>query len=72
MVKNSKMDKEKIIDIVKNVQDKSNKDLYSAEEFLYQEYEKTKSIVIDLTRHMDTIEDLHSKITKEIENRKSV
>ncbi len=66
------MDKEKIIDIVKNVQDKSNKDLYSAEEFLYQEYEKTKSIVIDLTRHMDTIEDLHLKITKEIENRKSV
>ena len=66
------MDKEKIIDIVKNVQDKSNKDLYSAEEFLYQEYEKTKSIVIDLTRHMDTIEDLRSKITKEIENRKSV
>lgn len=66
------MEKVKLLEIVENVKDKSNKDLFEAEDFLYNEYEKTKSLVIELTRHMDAIEDLHTTITKEIENRKTV
>ena len=66
------MEKVKLLEIVENAKDKSNKDLFEAEDFLYNEFEKTKSLVIELTRHMDAIEDLHVKVTKEIENRKAV
>lgn len=65
------MEKVKLLEIVENAKDKSNKDLFEAEDFLYNEFEKTKSLVIELTRHMDAIEDLHVRITKEIENRKT-
>lgn len=64
------MEKEKLIDIIENAKNKSNKDLMDAESFLFEEHEKTKELIIDLTRHMDGIEELHSKVIKEIENRK--
>ena len=41
------MDKEKIIDIVKNVEDKSNKDLFLVVNELYTEHEKTKQLIIN-------------------------
>lgn len=66
------MDKEQVLKIVNEAQNKSNKDLFEAEDFLYNEYEKTKLLVIDLTRHMDAIEELHERVTKEIENRKTL
>jgi hypothetical protein len=64
------MDKEKIIDIANNSTDKSNKDLLDAELFLYEEYEKTKTIAVELTKHMEAIEELYNKIVSEIEKRK--
>jgi hypothetical protein len=66
------MEKEKLIDIIENAKNKSNKDLMDAESFLFEEHEKTKQLIIDLTRHMDGIEELHSKVIKEIENRKVI
>jgi len=71
-VKSFNMEKEKLIDIIENVKDKSNKDLMDAESFLFEEHEKTKELIIELTRHMDGIEGLHSKLLKEIENRKTI
>jgi hypothetical protein len=64
------MDKDKIIDISKNVEDKSNKDLTSAKEFLEEEFKKTKSLIIDLTRHLESVEQLFYKINKELDKRK--
>jgi hypothetical protein len=64
------MDREKIIDIANNSTDKSNKDLLDAELFLYEEYEKTKTIAVELTKHMESIEELYNKIVSEIEKRK--
>jgi len=66
------MDKNKIIEIINDVKNKSNKDLFECEEVLFSEYEKTKEIVIELTKHMDTIEDMHYKISTEIEKRKNI
>jgi hypothetical protein len=66
------MEKERLLDIIENVKDKSNKDLIDAEGFLFSEHEKTKELIIELTRHMDGVEELHSKIINEIENRKIV
>jgi len=66
------MEKEKILEIVENVKNKSNKDLFDAESSLFDEYEKTKEVVVALTKHMDIIEDLHGKIVEEIEKRKAL
>ena len=63
------MDKDKIIEVIKNVEDKSNKDLFLVVNELYTEYEKTKQLIIDLTRHLDAVEDLYNKVNNEIKKR---
>jgi hypothetical protein len=63
------MDKEKIIDVVNDVKNKSNKDLFLAINELNDEFEKTKTLIIDLTRHLDSVEVLFNEINDEIEKR---
>lgn len=66
------MDKEKLIDIVKDVENKSNKDLLTALSLLNDEFEKTKNLIIGLTRHLDLVESHYNLINKEIENRTKI
>ena len=63
------MNKEKLIEVVKNVEDKSNKDLFLVVNELYTEYEKTKQLIIDLTRHLETVEGLYNDVNNEIGKR---
>jgi hypothetical protein len=63
------MDKNKIIEITNDVENKSNKDLFEARDFLSDEFEKTKQLIIDLTRHMDSVEIYYNKINGEIKKR---
>ena len=63
------MEKEKIIEIANNSKEKPNKVLISARNNLFDEYEKTKKLIIDLTRHLESIEIFYEKINKEIGNR---
>jgi hypothetical protein len=63
------MDSNKLLEITNDVQNKSNNDLMLVATELYEEFEKTKQLIIDLTRHMDGIEVLYNKVNKEIENR---
>lgn len=66
------MDKEKVVDIVKNVTDKSNKDLFDVRDELTIEFEKTKDLIVDLTRHMDNIEEMYNIVNNEIGKRMTV
>lgn len=66
------MDRDKVLSIVNDVENKSNKDLLDAESFLFEEYEKSKLLAIELTKQMEVIEEIHSKIVEEIEKRKTV
>lgn len=63
------MEKEIIIDIVKNVKDKSNKDLFEARAILQDEFDKTKQLIIDLTRHLEIVENYYETINNEIGKR---
>ncbi len=63
------MDSEKLLEIAGDVENKSNNDLMTVANELYDEFEKTKQLIIDLTRHMDGIETLYNKVNKEIEKR---
>lgn len=63
------MDKDKILEVVKNVKDKPNKDLIETRDLLYGEHEKTKKLIIDLTHHLDAVAEYYETINKEIGNR---
>ena len=64
------MTKDKINEIVSDVQNKSNKDLDECLGLLKEEFEKTKVLIIDLTRHMDNVEKLYNIVNNEIGKRK--
>ena len=66
-----KMEKEKLIDIATDVKNKSNGDLFLVEKELYDEFEKTKSLIIDLTRHMESISELYNNVNTEIGKRQT-
>jgi galactitol-specific phosphotransferase system IIB component len=59
----------KILDVVGDVENKSNKDLFFAINELNDEFEKTKELIISLTRHMDNVEEMYNKVNNEIEKR---
>jgi hypothetical protein len=63
------MEKNRIIEIATDVKNKSNKDLTTASEKLYNEFEKTKTLIIDLTRHLESIEKLYNDVNSEIQKR---
>jgi len=63
------MEKERIVEISKDVTNKSNKDLFDSLDELQKEYDKTKDLIINLTRHLENIELLYNKINNEIGKR---
>ena len=63
------MDNQKLIDVSKDYQNKSNKDLFDAVNLLYEEYEKTKELIIDLTKHLETVEILYNNVNDEVGKR---
>ena len=65
----SNMDKNRLIEIANDVKNKSNKDLFIAVNELYGEFEKTKQLIVDLTRHLESVESLYNEVNIEIEKR---
>jgi hypothetical protein len=63
------MEKEEIIEISNNPQDASNNKLIDARDILIKEFNNTKDVIINLTRHLDGVESLYNKINNEIEKR---
>lgn len=63
------MEKEKIIEIVKDIENKSNKDLSNVLSELYTEFTKTKELIIDLTRHLEGVENLYNSVNEELKKR---
>lgn len=63
------MVEDKLIGVVSDVENKSNKDLFSALDELTTEFNKTKDLIIDLTRHLDNVERMYNVVNNEIEKR---
>jgi sulfite reductase alpha subunit-like flavoprotein len=63
------MDQEKIKDVLTNYKNKSNKDLTAAMDFLHQDFEDTKSLIIKLTHHLDGTEKAYNKLLDEYQSR---
>ena len=63
------MDKVKLKEVVENVKDKPYKDVMKSRELLITEFTKTKELIIDLTKHLDVVEEYYDVINKEIGKR---
>ena len=63
------IDTEKIKNIMKDIGSTPNKSLIEAKSTLLQEFEETRKLVIDLTRHMDLLSYNYDKITDELNKR---
>lgn len=63
------MDKDKILNVIKNIEDTPNKDLKEAQMSLITEFNSTKELIISLTRHLESIEELYNSVNKEINKR---
>jgi DNA anti-recombination protein RmuC len=63
------MENEKLIEIIKDYKNKSNKDIFLALDFLYEDFNKTKELLVKLTYHLDSTENSYNKLLDEINNR---
>ncbi len=63
------MESNKLLEIANDVENKSNNDLLNVATQLYEEFETTKDLIINLTKHLDGVESLYNKVNKEIEKR---
>lgn len=63
------MEHEKILEILKDYKTHSNKDIIFALDFLYEDFNKTKDLIIKLTHHLDSTELSYNKLLEEINKR---
>tara|TARA_R100001594_G_C3911830_1_gene233467 strand:+ start:339 stop:530 length:192 start_codon:yes stop_codon:yes gene_type:complete len=55
---------------LKNYKDKANKEILEEMSSLKEEFEKTKSLIFNLTHHLDSVENEYNKLNNEIKIRK--
>jgi hypothetical protein len=66
---NEIIESSKVLDIVANYKDKSNKDLEIALDFINIEFEKTKDTLLKFTDHLDKLELTYNTLLKEYKSR---
>jgi len=66
-----KVELENIANSIKDLKNLPNSKLVEHLDKLSIEYEDTKTMVINLTYHLDVIEEMYNSILKEYENRNS-
>lgn len=65
----NKISQTEVLDIISDYQNKSNKDIQLALEFIQKDFEVTKETLIKLTNHLDKLEVTYNTLLKEFNNR---
>lgn len=69
MIKTNKLSIEEVNEIISDIKNRNNNDLTNVMDFLTEDFDETKQMVIDLTIHLDNIENLYNVILKEFKSR---
>jgi hypothetical protein len=69
MIQTDNITVEKFQSIISDLESSSNKEVTSALDFLKNDFEETKSMIIDLTNHLDNIEALYNQVLLEYNKR---
>ncbi len=64
-----KMTDEEVLNILKDYKNKSNKHLTDVMDFLTNDFEKTKDLIVKLTYHLDETEKSYNKVFEEYKKR---
>jgi site-specific DNA-adenine methylase len=65
MIKSSKIDIEKLNSIITEIKSSGNQELIQALDFLSEDFEETKQMIINLSQHLDNVENLYNKVLNE-------
>lgn len=63
------MNEEKIKQILLEIKASPNKELTTAMDFLQEDFEKTKELIVKLTYHLDSTEKAYNALLDEYKNR---
>jgi hypothetical protein len=63
------MKSEDVLEILKDYKNKPNKELTDVLDFLQEDFEKTKDLLVKLTYHLETTENSYNKILEEYKKR---
>lgn len=63
------MDIENLNKIISDIKSSSNKDLMESMDFLSDDFEQTKQMIINLSLHLDNVENLYNKVWNEYTTR---
>ena len=69
MIKSSKIDVEKLNTIITEIKSSDNQELVQAMDFLSEDFEETKQMIVNLSIHLDNVENLYNKILVEYNSR---
>ena len=69
MITSTKITIEEVTEIISDIKNRGNSDLEKVMDFLNDDFEETKEMILNLTKHLDKIEELYNKILKEHESR---
>lgn len=63
------MEPNNVIKILSDYKNCSNKELSDVMDFLQEDFDKTKDLIVKLTKHLDTTENSYDKVFKEFKKR---
>lgn len=69
LVNRFNMDIENLNKIISDIKSSSNKDLMESMDFLSDDFEQTKQMIINLSLHLDNVENLYNKVWNEYTTR---
>lgn len=64
-----KITNDEVLSILKDYKNSSNRDLEKVMDFLNEDFEKTKDLIIKLTNHLDSTKDSYNKLYEEYKKR---
>jgi len=65
------MEPKEVLNILSDYKNSSNSDLIKVMDFLQTDFEKTKDLIIKLTKHLDVTEQSYNKVFDEYKKRMS-
>lgn len=69
MIQSNNISVEKFQEIISDLGNCSNKELTQALDFLNYDFNETKTMILELTNHLDNVESLYNNVLREYEQR---
>jgi len=69
MIQSNKISIDELNEIISDLKNRGNNDLIKVMDFLNEDFEETKEMILNLTKHLDNTEELYNKVLNEHESR---